>query len=232
MKVSLIRFPGSNCDHDIEHLYGNLLQAKVETIWHKEHDLKNPDIVVLPGGFSYGDYLRTGALARVSPVMQEVRKFADKGGKVIGICNGFQILCECMLLPGALLKNIKTKFLSHYVHIRVERSDTPFTTLYKKGDVITCPVAHGEGNYFADPDTIKKLEDEGQIIFRYCSKDGVINHQDLSINPNGSINSIAGVSNKQGNVVGLMPHPERSAEKIVGYIGGDTGFDVFRSVLN
>ncbi len=231
MRVTVVRFPGSNCDHDVEHLYGVELGANIEVVWHKDRDLKNPEVIVIPGGFSFGDYLRTGALARVSPVMEEVKKFSDIGGKVIGICNGFQILCECGFLPGVLLKNIKTKFLSRYVNIKVERTDTSFTKNYTKNTVITCPIAHGEGNYFADPETIKKLEGEGLVVFRYCDLHGDVRHDDLSINPNGAINSIAGISNKQGNIVGLMPHPERAAEKIVGHIGTETGRDVFVSSL-
>ncbi len=227
MRVSVIVFPGSNCDHDVIHTYENLLNADVKSVWHKDDDLKKPDLVVLPGGFSYGDYLRTGALAKLSPVMQEVKKFSESGGKVIGICNGFQILCEAGMLPGVLLQNIGMQFLSQFVHIKVESNATAFTNKYKKDQIITCPVAHGEGNYYADSETISSLESEGRVVFRYCSTDGRIDHDSRSTNPNGSVNSIAGITNKSGNVVGLMPHPERAAEAIVGFIGKDSGLNIF-----
>lgn len=231
MKITVIRFPGSNCDHDVEHVYGSVQGGEVSTVWHKERDLKKADIVVLPGGFSFGDYLRTGALARVSPIMEEVKRFSDKGGPVIGICNGFQILCECGLLPGVLLRNINTKFLSRMVNIRVERTSTPFTKKYSKGDVITCPIAHGEGNYFCDAETLQKLEGEGQVVFRYCDPAGVRLDDSREINPNGALNSIAGISNPKGNIVGLMPHPERAVEDIVGNIGKHSGKEVFQSSM-
>jgi len=232
MRVSVIRFPGSNCDHDIEHVYGSVLGATVEVVWHKDTDLQRPDVVVLPGGFSYGDYLRTGALARVSPIMEEVRSFSKKGGPVIGICNGFQILCECELLPGALLRNVNTQFLSRFVNIKIERVTTPFTKAYQKGDIITCPVAHGEGNYFCDEETLKRLEGEGLITFRYCDSSGNVDPKDRRSNPNGAMNSIAGISNPKGNLIGLMPHPERAAELIVGSIGASSGLKLFESSLS
>jgi phosphoribosylformylglycinamidine synthase I len=228
MNVTVVVFPGSNCDHDVEYTYGNLLGAKVTSVWHKEHDLKKPDVVVLPGGFAYGDYLRTGALAKLSPVMQEVIKFSEKGGKVIGICNGFQILCEAGMLPGVLLQNIGTQFLSQFVNIKVENNSTAFTKNYSKGEVITCPIAHGEGNYYADAETISRLEGDGRVVFRYSDKNGKAIHDSRETNPNGAINSIAGISNEGGNVVGLMPHPERAAQPVVGFIGGDSGLAVFR----
>lgn len=228
MKVTVVVFPGSNCDHDVIHLYKNLLSAQVKSVWHKEFELGSPDVVIVPGGFSYGDYLRTGALAKLSPIMQSVKKFADGGGKVLGICNGFQILCEAGLLPGVLLQNVGTKFLSRFVNLKVEKSDTSFTGQFKAGDVFTCPIAHGDGNYFADEDTIKRLEGEGQVVFRYCDTQGKLSHENLEINPNGSINSIAGICNQKRNVVGLMPHPERSSEEIVGHIGAKSGFRVFQ----
>lgn len=227
MKVSVIQFPGSNCDHDVEHLYGNVLDGETSLVWYADRDLKNPDLVVLPGGFSYGDYLRAGAFGRISPVMEEVKKFADAGGKVIGICNGFQILCECQLLPGALLKNIQMQFLSRFVHMKVEKNNALFTDAYKEGDVITCPIAHGEGNYFAASDTIEELEGEGRVVFRYCSQEGKVDSTDLENNPNGSINSIAGICSENGNVLGFMPHPERSVEKIVGGLGDVSGLALF-----
>jgi phosphoribosylformylglycinamidine synthase len=230
MKATVVRFPGSNCDHDAEHLYGTVLGGEVSVVWHTEKDLKKPDVVVIPGGFSFGDYLRTGALARVSPVMESVKKFADDGGAVIGICNGFQILCECGLLPGVLLRNIQMKFLSRFVSIRVDNNKTSFTKNFKVGSVITCPIAHGEGNYFCDPETLKRLEDGGQIVFRYCDKNGTRADDDREINPNGSLHSIAGICSPKGNVVGLMPHPERVVEALVGSQGNRSGLPVFGEV--
>lgn len=232
MKVSVLVFPGSNCDHDVEHVCGSVLKQDVSMVWHKDHDLKNPDVVVVPGGFSYGDYLRTGALAKLSPIMEEVRKFAAKGGSVIGICNGFQILCEAQLLPGVLLQNSGMKFLSQFVGVRVERADTPFTKKYNVGDVIECPIAHGEGNYFADAETIKSIEGNGQVVFRYASREGIVNAGDSELNPNGSLNAIAGICNEKRNVVGMMPHPERASEDLVGYIGGETGRRLFESCFS
>ncbi|MCL4138121.1 UNVERIFIED_CONTAM: hypothetical protein GTU68_014595 [Idotea baltica] len=203
MKIACIVFPGTNCEHDIAYTYSSILGGDVKLVWHRDTDLGDPDLVVIPGGFSYGDYLRTGALAKISPVMEEIRTFADKGGPVIGICNGFQILCEVGLLPGVLLQNTTRKFISRFVNIRVENTETPFTSSYKLNEIITCPVSHFDGNYFADEDTVKSIEDNSQVIFRYCE-----------ICPNGSINSIAGISNEKGNILGMMPHPERSIEDI------------------
>ena len=231
MKISVVVFPGSNCDHDVLHLYG-LLGQEVRSVWHRDTDLGKPDIVVIPGGFSHGDYLRTGALAKLSPIMSEVRAFADRGGPVIGICNGFQILCEAQLLPGVLLQNLPMKFLSQFVHVRVEQSNTPFTRSMKPGETMCCPIAHFEGNFFADGDTVKGLEDNGQVIFRYCDARGTVNHEDRSCNPNGAMHSIAGICSRARNVVGLMPHPERSAEKVVGFVGGDAGRRIFESSLS
>lgn len=230
MRVSVVVFPGTNCEHDIVNLMGKELRHQVKEIWHRDTDLDKPDLVVVPGGFSYGDYLRTGALAKVSPIMDEVRKFADRGGPVIGICNGFQILCEARILPGALLENVGMKFLSRFVDIRVENSDTPFTRKYQVGDKIRCPIAHFQGNYFADPETIAELEGEGRVIFRYCAADGRVDANSMECNPNGSINSIAGICNQKRNVVGLMPHPERAAESIVANSFGDTGRGVFAAI--
>ena len=228
MRVSVVVFPGSNCDHDVLHVYKHHLNATVRSVWHKDNDLGKPDVVILPGGFSYGDYLRTGALSKLSPVMQSVSEFAAQGGSVLGICNGFQILCECGLLPGVLLQNQGMRFLSQFVHIKVENNKTAFTKKFKESEIVTCPVAHGEGNYFADPETIDRLEGEGRVVFRYCSDAGQIDHQNQLLNPNGSINSIAGICNEKGNVVGLMPHPERSAEELIGYIGENSGLRVFQ----
>ena len=232
MRVSVIVFPGSNCDHDVEHVYGSLLKQQVSLVWHKERSLGATDLVVLPGGFSYGDYLRTGALAKLSPIMGEVGKFAKKGGPVLGICNGFQILCECGLLPGVLLQNIGRRFLSKFIHIKVESPNTPFTSAFKSGERLLCPVAHAEGNYFADADTLTALESEGRVVFRYCDSGGKSMPLDPACNPNGSINSIAGICNGTRNVVGLMPHPERISEGLVGGMGGDLGLKVFQSSLS
>lgn len=227
MRVSIVVFPGTNCDHDVNYLYGTLLGAKVTSVWHRETDLKNPEVVIIPGGFSYGDYLRTGALAKISPVMKSISTFAKNGGAVIGICNGFQILCETQLLPGVLLRNKNQRFLSRFVHLKVENNTTPFSSRYNKGEVFSAPIAHGDGNFFADSETISRLEGEGQVVFRYCNANGEVRGEDLNINPNGSINSIAGICNKDGNVVGLMPHPERCAESIVGWFAHDSGKGVF-----
>lgn len=230
MKVSVIVFPGSNCDHDVIHLYGALGQ-KVTSIWHTETDLRSPDILVIPGGFSHGDYLRTGALAKLSPVMKEVRRFADSGGPVIGICNGFQILCEAGLLPGVLLQNIRRRFISQFVTYKIESTQTPFTRCMQVGEVVCSPIAHFDGNYFADPETLKALEDNSQVVFRYCDSSSRVSHSDFSCNPNGAANSIAGICNLSRNVVGLMPHPERAAERVVGWLAGDRGRGIFESSL-
>ena len=229
MKVSVVVFPGSNCDHDAIYTYERLLGCKVKSIWHRDHDLKNPDLVIIPGGFAYGDYLRTGAMAKVSPIMPDIAAFAKKGGPVLGICNGFQILCEAGLLPGVLLQNIQMKFLSQFVHMRVENVSTPFSRGFSKNEVITCPVAHFEGNYFADDQTLARLEGEGRVVFRYSNLIGETDYEDLTINPNGAAHAIAGVCNEAGNVVGLMPHPERAAERIVGFVGRDSGLGVLSS---
>ena len=227
MKTGVIVFPGSNCDHDAFYATGAWIQQQSEFIWHKDRkNLKDFDLIVIPGGFSYGDYLRTGAIARFANVMQDVIEFAGFGGTVIGICNGFQILTECGLLPGALLRNHKLKFVCDNIFLRVENTSTPFTSDYTEQQVITVPIAHGDGNYFADDDTIRKLEDDGRVIFRYCSENGAI---DEASNPNGSRNNIAGIINEQGNVLGLMPHPERCSDKV---LGNDDGLKVFTSILH
>jgi phosphoribosylformylglycinamidine synthase len=230
VRVSVVVFPGSNCDHDVLHLYG-LLGQRVESIWHRETDLKKPDLVVLPGGFSHGDYLRTGALAKLSPIMHEVRKFAEAGGPVIGICNGFQILCEAGLLPGVLLQNLPRKFLSQFVTVKIESPNTPFTRGIEAGKVMCCPIAHFDGNYFADDETVRTLEGEGRVVFRYCDAQGKIDHESRICNPNGAKNSIAGICSDTRNVVGLMPHPERAAEKSVGFIGKESGRCIFEASL-
>ncbi len=217
MKFGVVVFPGSNCDHDTYHVISKVIGQPVDFIWHKEEQIDRFDAIILPGGFSYGDYLRSGAIARFSPVMRSVRQFAEEGGMVMGICNGFQILCEAGLLPGALLRNRDLKFICEHINIRVERVDTPFTTACERGQVLSLPIAHGEGNYFCDPETLDALEREGRVIFRYCDADGSVTDKS---NPNGSINNIAGICNAERNVLGLMPHPERAAESLLGSSDG------------
>jgi phosphoribosylformylglycinamidine synthase subunit PurQ / glutaminase len=228
MKVGVTVFPGSNCDQDVLHAYKNVVGYDAVPLWHAEPDLKDCDLIVVPGGFSYGDYLRTGALARLSPVMSRVKEFADAGGPVLGICNGFQILCEAGLLPGVLLQNVGMRFLSRFVHVRIEQVDTPFTSRYESGEIVTAPIAHFEGNYFADAETLQSLKDNKQVVFYYCSSDGVVDPDCRQTNPNGSLEAIGGVCNRQRNVVGLMPHPERVVEELVGAIGVAQGLKMFR----
>ncbi len=226
MKFSIVVFPGSNCDHDAYHAAKHVLGQDAEFVWHKETSLKGADVVVLPGGFSHGDYLRTGAIARFSPVMTAVSDFARSGGPVLGICNGFQILCEAGLLPGAMLRNRDLKFHCEHVHIRVEQTDTLFTSRASKGQVLRIPIAHGEGNYYAQPDVVSELEASGRVVFRYCDPDGQITD---AANPNGALNGIAGICSPQRNVVGLMPHPERACEAA---LGSADGLVLFESVLS
>jgi len=209
MKVGVVVFPGSNCDHDTLFAFGDVLGADAREIWHKETSLGDPDIVVIPGGFSYGDYLRCGSIARFSPVMEAVIDFAKSGGPVLGICNGFQVLCEAGLLPGALLRNRRLTFLGRDVYVAVERNDTAFTGSCSVGQVLRLPIAHGDGNYFADDDTLQQLEDEGRVVFRYCGPDG---ETDEIYNYNGSARRIAGVCSENRRVVGMMPHPERASD--------------------
>jgi phosphoribosylformylglycinamidine synthase I len=225
MRFSVTVFPGSNCDHDCEYVVRNVMGQPVEMVWHKEMDLRNPDCVVIPGGFSYGDYLRTGAIARFSPVMKSVADFAAKGGLVIGICNGFQILCEAGLLPGALLRNKSLQFICQNVYIKVEQTDTPFTNSCKPEQVLKIPIAHGEGNYFIDPEGLKRLKDNRQIVARYCDVKGNFTPES---NPNGSLDNIAGICNEVRNVFGLMPHPDRSGEDI---LGSHDGQYIWKSIL-
>jgi phosphoribosylformylglycinamidine synthase I len=225
MRFGVIVFPGSNGDHDALHALGDVLSQPVRAIWHRETSLDNIDCVVVPGGFAYGDYLRAGAIARFSPIMAAVERFAREGGPVLGICNGFQVLTEAKLLPGSLLRNANLEFRSQWVTVRVEQTDTPFTAGLERGDVLRLPVAHGEGRYFASPEELARIEAEGQVIFRYCDVGG---EQTEAANFNGSINNIAGVCNDRRNVVGLMPHPERGAE---GVLGGDDGRRILESVL-
>jgi phosphoribosylformylglycinamidine synthase I len=213
MRFAIIEFPGSNCDHDAYHATKHVLGQQSEFVWHKDTGLGGADVVVLPGGFSYGDYLRTGAIARFSPIMGAVREFAEAGGPVIGICNGFQVLLEAGLLEGALLRNRRLKFLCQHLYVRVEQTDTPFTGAAGAGQVLKLPIAHGEGSYHATPDSLASLEANRQVIFRYCAQDGALHDQ---ANPNGSQAAIAGICNVARNVVGLMPHPERACESGLG----------------
>lgn len=228
MKFGVVVFPGSNCDHDAYHVISKVLGQPVEFIWHRATTLGDVDAVILPGGFSYGDYLRAGAIARFSPVMQAVKEFAARGGFVIGICNGFQILCESGLLPGALMRNRNLQFICRFVHVRVESSDTPFTALYQKGQVLLLPIAHAEGNYYCDPATWEELRREDRIIFRYCDAQGNVTE---AANPNGSLDNIAGICNRERNVLGLMPHPERASEEILGSCDGRALFHSLATVL-
>jgi phosphoribosylformylglycinamidine synthase len=217
MKFAVVVFPGSNCDHDAYYAAKHVLGQQAAFVWHKETSLGGADVVILPGGFSHGDYLRTGAIARFSPVMAAVSEFAAKGGPVLGICNGFQILLECGLLPGAMLRNRDLKFHCEIVGVRVEQTDTPFTALAEVGQVLRLPIAHGEGNYYAPPETIAALESERRVIFRYASAGGETTDQ---ANPNGSLKNIAGICSEGRNVVGLMPHPERACQLAVGSADG------------
>jgi phosphoribosylformylglycinamidine synthase I len=226
LKFGVVVFPGSNCDHDAYHTVKHVMGHQAEFLWHKETDLKGSDVIILPGGFSYGDYLRTGAIARFSPIMNEVITFAKNGGVVVGICNGFQILCESGLLPGVLLRNRSLLFSCKHVNLRVEHAESRYTNAMTAGDILSIPIAHGEGNYFAEPDTITSLEENGRVLFRYCDEFGEIT--DAS-NPNGSINNIAGIMNTAGNVMGMMPHPERACES---QLGSTDGKGVFESLIN
>jgi len=225
MKIGVVVFPGSNCDHDCEHVIKNVLGQYVEMIWHKETLLAGLDAIVVPGGFSYGDYLRTGAIARFSPVMGAVKEFAQKGGLVIGICNGFQILLEAGMLPGAMLRNRSLHFICRDIYVKVENAATPFTSACKPGQVLKIPIAHAEGNYYTDPVTLAGLQANAQVVFRYCTADGKVTPE---VNPNGSLDNIAGIRNAEGNVLGMMPHPERCAEEM---LGNEDGQLIFVSML-
>ncbi len=222
MKFGVIVFPGSNCDRDVLTVTQGLLDAPTSMIWHQETDLSEVDVVVIPGGFSYGDYLRCGAIARFSPVINSVIEHANKGKYVLGICNGFQILTEIGLLPGALIRNRDLHFICDRVPIKVERNDLPWTQNYSREQVVTFPIAHGEGRYYADSETLKALEDNHQVLFRYCSSTGEVNE---SSNPNGSLHNIAGIINKQGNVLGMMPHPERASDPALKATDGKALFE-------
>ena len=225
MRFGVITFPGSNGDHDALMGVQLGLGQPAELVWYRETDLSRFDCILVPGGFSYGDYLRAGAIARFAPVMESVARFAADGGPVLGICNGFQVLAEAGLLPGALLRNDSLRFNCSWVHVRVESSETPWTTGLEPGTVLRLPIAHGEGRYFADPETLARIEANGQVIFRYVDAEGRISPD---ANPNGSLNDIAGVANERGNVVGLMPHPERAYDQM---IGGDDGLRILSAVL-
>ncbi|HIK10157.1 MAG TPA: phosphoribosylformylglycinamidine synthase subunit PurQ [Oscillatoriaceae cyanobacterium M33_DOE_052] len=225
MKFGVVVFPGSNCDRDVVWVTQHLLNQPTRLIWHQETDISDIDVIVLPGGFSYGDYLRCGAIARFSPVMTEIVQHAQKGKSVIGICNGFQILTEVGLLPGALARNRDLHFICDRVPLKVVRTDIPWTKAYTTGEIITLPIAHGEGRYYADSDTLSQLEDNQQILFRYCTNSGEIT---TAGNPNGSLNHIAGICNQRGNVLGMMPHPERAADPAT---GGIDGMKLFQGLL-
>ncbi|MBA2602872.1 MAG: phosphoribosylformylglycinamidine synthase subunit PurQ [Acidobacteria bacterium] len=226
MKFAVVVFPGSNCDHDAYHAARHVLGQDAVFVWHKETSLQGADAVILPGGFSHGDYLRTGAIARFSPVMNTVTAFARGGGPVLGICNGFQILLEAGLLPGAMLRNKDLKFHCEHVHLRVEQTDTPFTLRAPVGQTLRIPIAHGEGNYFAEPDVLRDLEASRRVVFRYCDTSGIATP---GSNPNGAVNNIAGICNEGRNVVGLMPHPERACEPA---LGSADGLVLFESVVS
>jgi phosphoribosylformylglycinamidine synthase len=229
MKFGVVQFPGSNCDDDAYHAIGSVIGQPVEFIWHQSEKVSGVDAIILPGGFAYGDYLRTGAIARFSPVMKAVDRFAHSGGLVLGICNGFQILLEAGLLPGAMMRNKGLRYLCRQVHIRVESTDTPFTCAAQRGQVLMAPIAHNDGNYFCDPATLAELERNDQIIFRYVTPEGHdATENDRGANPNGSLAAIAGICNRERNVVGLMPHPERAVEPP---LGSADGLVIFRSMV-
>ena len=226
MKFGVVVFPGSNCDEDAYHAAKDVFRQDAEYIWHKDTDLKGADVVILPGGFAHGDYLRTGAMARFSPIMGQVRAFAERGGPLLGICNGFQILLESGLLPGAMLRNRSLKYRCEHVHVRVDQNDTPFTSAAKIGQVLRIPIGHGEGNYFAPPEMLDELEANRQVILRYTDPNGQLAD---AWNPNGSVHAIAGICNRSRNVVGMMPHPERACEALLGV---EDGRMIFESIVS
>jgi phosphoribosylformylglycinamidine synthase subunit PurQ / glutaminase len=226
MKFGVVMFPGSNCDHDTYHVISKVIGQPVDFIWHRQKSVGDCDAVILPGGFSYGDYLRTGAIARFSPVMGAIKEFASRGGLVMGICNGFQILCEASLLPGALMRNKNLKFICGHLNIRVEATDTPFTNRCQRGQVLSVPIAHGDGNYFCDAATVAELQREDRIIFRYSDRNGKLTND---ANPNGSLDYIAGICNRERNVFGMMPHPERASEQT---LGSNDGRIIFYSLAD
>jgi len=226
MKFGVVVFPGSNCDYDTFHVLRDVLDKETTFLWHKDHDLKNCDCIVLPGGFSYGDYLRSGAIARFSPLIQEITEFAQKGGIILGICNGFQVLLELGLIPGAMLRNKNLKFLCQHIHIRIENDQTPFTRLSRAGQILKIPIAHFDGNYYATPETLVELKKNDQIVFRYSDLDGSISKM---ANVNGSMENIAGLMNLDRNVLGMMPHPERASEALLGSTDGKI---IFESIID
>ena len=226
MKFGVVQFPGTWSDHDCYHVLSKVLKQETEYIWHHQTDISHFDCIIIPGGFSYGDYLRPGAIARFSPVMNSIKTFADRGGLVLGICNGFQILCESGLLPGALLKNESLQFRCQWVNLKVENIDNPFTKLCKQNQILRIPISHGDGRYYAEPTILEELKNNNQILFKYSSENGQHNK---SNNPNGSLEFIAGISNRNGNVVGMMPHPERCCESI---LGNTDGTRIFNSVIS
>lgn len=228
-KIGVLVFPGSNCDHDAYHAMKHVMNADTTFLWHKEHEVQDCDLLLIPGGFSYGDYLRSGAIARFSPIMNAVKKFAADGGPVLGICNGFQILLESGMLPGAMLHNEKLRFICKNVNIRVESTRSSFTTGLENGDVLEVPVSHGEGNYFIDKSGLESLEENDQIAFRYCNTDGDLAPES---NVNGSVSAIAGITNIAGNVLGMMPHPERAMEPLLGSTDGVVFFESVFKELN
>src|SRR5271155_5785424 len=225
MKFGVLVFPGSNCDHDTYNVIAELLHQPVTFLWHDSPSLENCDAILVPGGFAYGDYLRTGAIARFSPVMQSVKKFASDGGLVLGICNGFQILTEAGLLPGALMRNAGLKYICKQVYLRTETTDTPFTRTLNKGQIVKIPIGHMEGNYFCDAETLATLKADNRIVFRYSDEVGAVN---AATNPNGSLDNIAGILNEGRNVLGMMPHPDRSSEQL---LGSSDGFKIFQSMV-
>ena len=226
MKFGVVVFPGSNCDHDMIYVLKKLLKQEVVALWHKDTDLQGCDFIILPGGFSYGDYLRSGAIARFSPIMEQVIAFANQGGYVMGICNGFQILCEAHLLPGALLHNTSHQFICRNALIRIETTNSLITSQTTKGQVLKIPIAHGEGRFFASEETLKKLNENNQVLFRYCDEHGKVTEE---FNPNGSIENIAGICNEGRNVFGMMPHPERASDE---ELGNTDGRILFEAILN
>jgi phosphoribosylformylglycinamidine synthase len=225
VRFGIVVFPGSNCDHDAYYVCKKIIGEDAVFLWHKDPDLRDVDVVILPGGFSYGDYLRSGAIARFSPVMREVVRFAEQGGLVLGICNGFQILAEAGLLPGVLLRNASLRFVCRFVHVRVENARTPFTGSCHQGQVLAIPIAHGDGNFFTDEDTLDRLERNHQVVFRYCDPAGRMTRE---ANPNGSLRNIAGIMSEGGNVLGMMPHPERAADVLLGHTDG---LRIFESIV-
>ncbi|MFL5615752.1 MAG: phosphoribosylformylglycinamidine synthase subunit PurQ [Gemmatimonadaceae bacterium] len=226
MKFGIVTFPASNCDYDAFHAVVDGLGEEAVYLWHKDHDLRGSDVIILPGGFSYGDYLRVGAIARFSPIMREVIAHAERGAPVVGFCNGFQIMCEAGMLPGALLRNASLRFVCEAVRLRVENADTQFTNRYTHGQLITIPIAHGDGRYTADEETLSRIEGEGRVVFRYVGGPG---DADEWWSPNGSMNAIAGIVNAAGNVLGMMPHPERAVDEL---LGSSDGMGVFESILS